>query len=103
MGTVALLERLHWLGHDTFRLDGPPTIYFDPLNLKGAPPKADIVLISHEHFDHCSPDDVKRISGRGTVIVAAAEAAKKLHGDVRVLRPGEEITIAGVEIEAVAA
>jgi len=103
MSTVALLERLHWLGHDSFRLDGPPTIYFDPLNLKGSPPKADIVLISHEHFDHCSPDDVKRISGPGTVIVAAADAAKKLHGDVRVLRPGERITVAGVEIEAVPA
>lgn len=103
MGTVALLERLHWLGHDSFRLDGPPTIYFDPLNLKGSPPKADIVLISHEHFDHCSPDDVKRVSGPGTVIVASADAAKKLRGDVRVLRPGEKITVAGVEIEALPA
>lgn len=103
MDAVTLLERLHWLGHDSFRLDGPPTIYFDPLNLKGSPPRADIVLVSHEHFDHCSPDDVKRISGPDTVIVAAADAAKKLRGDVRVLRPGERITVAGVEIEAVPA
>ncbi len=103
MSAVTLLDRLHWLGHDSFRLDGPPTIYFDPLNLKGSLPKADIILISHEHLDHCSPDDVKRISGPETVIVAPAEAAKKLRGDVRVLRPGERITVAGVEIEAVPA
>ncbi len=100
---VNLLERLHWLGHASFRLDGPPTIYFDPWKLEGEPPQADIVLVSHEHFDHCSPEDVERISGPGTVIVANPGAAKDLRGDVRVLRPGERTTVGEVEIEAVPA
>jgi L-ascorbate metabolism protein UlaG (beta-lactamase superfamily) len=98
-----LLERLHWLGHASFRLDGPPTIYFDPWNLKGPLPQADIVLISHEHHDHCSPEDVARISGPGTVIVASTGAVPRLRGDVRALRPGERTTVAEVEIEAVPA
>jgi L-ascorbate metabolism protein UlaG (beta-lactamase superfamily) len=101
--TVRLLERLHWLGHASFRLDGPPTIYFDPWKLKGKPAQADIVLISHEHHDHCSPEDVEQISGPGTVIVANAEAAKRVRGDVRVLSPGEQTRIGEVEIEAVPA
>jgi len=101
--SVGLLERLHWLGHASFRLDGPRTIYFDPWNLKGRPPQAHIVLVSHEHHDHCSPKDVERISGPGTVIVASPGAAKKLRGDVRVLRPGERTTVGNVEIEAVPA
>lgn len=101
--SVNLLNRLHWLGHDTFRLDGPPTIYFDPLRLKGPLPQADIILISHDHFDHCSPGDVKRITGPGTVIVASLPAAKKLGGSVRVLRPGERTAVGEVEIEAVPA
>jgi L-ascorbate metabolism protein UlaG (beta-lactamase superfamily) len=101
--SVSLLERLHWLGHASFRLDGPPTIYFDPWRLKGGLPQADIILVSHEHDDHCSPKDVKRIRGPQTVIVASAEAAKKLRGDVRVLRPGERLTVGEVEITAVPA
>jgi L-ascorbate metabolism protein UlaG (beta-lactamase superfamily) len=101
--SVKLLERLHWLGHDTFRLDGPPTIYFDPLRLKGRLPQADLILVSHEHSDHCSPGDVKRIAGPGTVIVASLLAAKRFGGSVCVLRPGERTTVGDVEIEAVPA
>jgi L-ascorbate metabolism protein UlaG (beta-lactamase superfamily) len=100
---VGLLERLHWLGHASFRLDGPPTIYFDPWKLKGQPPLADVILISHEHHDHRSPQDVKRITGPGTVIVASHGAAKELRGDVRTLRAGERTTVGEVEIEAVPA
>ncbi|HUX77881.1 MAG TPA: MBL fold metallo-hydrolase [Anaerolineae bacterium] len=100
---VGLLERLHWLGHASFRLDGPPTIYFDPWRLKGQPPQADVILISHEHHDHCSPQDVKRITGPGTVIVASHGAAKGLRGDVRTLRAGERTTVGEVEIEAIPA
>jgi L-ascorbate metabolism protein UlaG (beta-lactamase superfamily) len=100
---VGLLERLHWLGHASFRLDGPPTIYFDPWRLKGQPPLADVILISHEHHDHCSPQDVKRISGPRTVIVASHGAAEKLRGDVRTLRAGERTTVGEAEIEAVPA
>ncbi len=100
---VNLLERLHWLGHASFRLDGPPTIYFDPWKLKGRPPRADVILISHEHMDHCSPEDVKRISKPGTVIVANPGAAEKLGGDARSLRPGERTTVGEVEIKAVPA
>lgn len=103
MDKLVLLERLHWLGHDSFRLDGPPTIYFDPLNLKGQPPLADLILISHEHHDHCSPDDVERIRGPKTTIVASAGVARKLGHGVRVVRPGDRVTIGGVEIEAVPA
>jgi L-ascorbate metabolism protein UlaG (beta-lactamase superfamily) len=97
-----LVSKLHWLGHDSFRLDGPPIIYFDPWKLKGKPPMADLVLVSHEHHDHCSPGDVKKVSGPDTVVVAASTAAQQLPG-AQVVRPGDHLTASGVEIEAVRA
>ena len=102
MKPEALIDRLHWLGHDSFRLDGPPVIYFDPWKLHGRQVPADLVLISHDHFDHCSPDDVKKVTGPKTVIVAGGSAAAKLPG-ARAVKPGDRLTVAGVEIEAVPA
>ena len=102
MNAKELVERLDWLGHDSFRLDGPPVIYFDPWKLSGKQPVADLVLVSHEHHDHCSPEDVKKVSGPGTVVVAAAAAAQQLPG-ARAVRPGDRLTVDGVEIEAVRA
>ncbi|MBN2394745.1 MAG: MBL fold metallo-hydrolase [Anaerolineae bacterium] len=102
MNAQELVKKLHWLGHDSFRLDGPPVIYFDPWKLEGKLPTADLVLVSHQHGDHCSPDDIKKISGPGTVVVANHLAAKELPG-ATMMRPGDTLSIAGVEIEAVPA
>jgi len=100
MNAKELVDRLVWLGHDSFRLEGPSVIYFDPWKLSGEPPVADLVLVSHEHHDHCSPEDVAKISGPDTVVVAAAKAAERLPG-ARAVRPGEHLTAAGVEVETV--
>jgi L-ascorbate metabolism protein UlaG (beta-lactamase superfamily) len=102
MDAKGLVDKLHWLGHDSFRLDGPPGIYFDPWKLSGRLPTADLVLVSHEHHDHCSPDDVAKVSGPNTVVVAATTAAAQLRG-AQAVRPGDSLTAAGVEIEAVRA
>jgi L-ascorbate metabolism protein UlaG (beta-lactamase superfamily) len=102
MNADGLVNRLHWLGHDSFRLEGPPIIYFDPWKLTGQHAIADLVLVSHEHADHCSPEDVKRVSGPDTIIVCNAGSAEKLPG-ARTVTPGERLAVAGVEIEAVRA
>lgn len=103
-----ILEHLRYLEHASFRLDGPPTIYFDPTNLKGEVIPADIILISHEHNDHYAPAILKQISTAETIIIANAMVAAKLEranipGEIRVLKPGEETTIGEVEIETVPA
>jgi L-ascorbate metabolism protein UlaG (beta-lactamase superfamily) len=98
-----MLSHLHWLGHSSFRLEGPPTIYFDPWQLPADSPPADLILVSHEHHDHCSPNDVAAVRQQDTTVVANPSAAKKLGGPVTVLRPGQRTTAAGVEIVAVPA
>lgn len=98
-----MTEHLHWLGHDSFRIDGPPVVYVDPFQLAAGAPAADIILITHDHFDHCSPDDVARIRGPKTVVLGPQAVASKLPGSVQVIAPGEKRTVAGVEISAVPA
>ena len=106
MSAKELIGKLHWLGHDSFRLDGPPVIYFDPWKLSPVEgqrlPVADLVLISHEHHDHCSPDDVKSVSGPDTVVLASTSAATKLPG-AQAVTPGERVVVAGVDVETVRA
>jgi len=64
-----MLEHVHWLGHDTFRIDGSSTIYIDPWKLPAGQPPADAILVTHDHYDHLSLADIDRVSGPGTVIV----------------------------------
>jgi L-ascorbate metabolism protein UlaG (beta-lactamase superfamily) len=97
-----LIKRLAWLGHDSYRVDGDLTFYFDPYEIEEGK-DADIILISHEHFDHCSPADVAKIQKDDTVIVTDVASAAKLKGDVTTMRPGDRVTVQGVDIEAVPA
>jgi L-ascorbate metabolism protein UlaG (beta-lactamase superfamily) len=95
-----IAKKIVWLGHDSFRIDASKTVYFDPYQIS-SDPKADLILITHEHFDHCSPDDVAKIQQPGTIIVTEKDSARKLTGDIRVIKPGDSIRVNGVEIEAV--
>ena len=101
-GVGTMIKNIHWLGHDSFKVVGEKVIYTDPFKLKRKD-TADIVLITHEHFDHCSPEDIKKIQGLNTVIVTTSDCAQKLSGKIKVVRPGDKINVEGTEIEAVPA
>lgn len=98
----SFVEKIHWLGHDSFRVDGAKTLYFDPFQI-GKGPGADLIFISHDHFDHCSPEDVEKIRKESTVIITEKDSAKRLKGDIRILKPGEKMEVEGVKIAAVPA
>jgi L-ascorbate metabolism protein UlaG (beta-lactamase superfamily) len=107
MADAAAIERmvksLHWLGHDSFRLDtGIGPIYFDPFQISGGPTAA-VVLCSHDHFDHCVPEEIAKVAGPKTVVVTESVCAAKLTGEVRVLKPGQSMEVQGVGIRAVPA
>jgi len=96
----AFADKITWLGHDGFRIEAGKTIYFDPYQIAGGP-VADLILVSHEHFDHCSPEDIDKIQGPETIIVTEKDSAKKLTGDIRVMKPGDALDLGDVKIEAV--
>jgi len=104
--------RFHWFGHDGYKLtlSGKTIIYIDPYQISKSHHNkndADIILISHNHFDHFSMDDLRHIIGNNTTIVSAKECIDQLRNvraaEIKGVAPGEKLTVLGVPIETVAA
>ncbi len=97
-----MAKKIQWLGHDTFKISsGSTIIYTDPFKLAEGGDKADIILITHDHFDHCEPADVAKIQKDGTVIVAPSACAAKLKGSIKTVKPGDKVEVKGIPIEVV--
>lgn len=58
------------LFHSSIRIWGTKVIYFDPYKIEGEPNDADIIFITHDHFDHFSPEDILKVANENTIIVA---------------------------------
>jgi L-ascorbate metabolism protein UlaG (beta-lactamase superfamily) len=108
--------QITWTGHDGFRIRGTNsqnnqlTVYIDPYQLASKYKKrndADVVLLTHDHFDHLSMDDLKQIINNNTSILSATECVEKLAGlkvkEISGIKPGEKSIIKGLTIEAVPA
>ena len=65
---MEVLDQIRWYGHDTFRIDLGKVVYTDPFKVKHSD-TADIILVSHEQ-DHCSTEDIAKLSSSDTVVVA---------------------------------
>jgi L-ascorbate metabolism protein UlaG (beta-lactamase superfamily) len=101
-----LLEEVVWLGHSGFRINvGTATIYIDPYRIGADEPKADLILITHQHYDHFSIQDLERLRKDDTQVLAPPAVAERLDGNVHSLRAGEvfETDIHGVDVRAVPA
>ncbi|TLX92820.1 MAG: MBL fold metallo-hydrolase [Thaumarchaeota archaeon] len=98
--------KIRWYGHDTFSIESDVRIFFDPYKLSKQS-EADLILISHDHFDHLSLEDLQKISTTKTTIVAAKECVNKITGiafkEKMGIAPGEEKTVNGIRIRAISA
>ena len=94
-----------WLAHAGFRIKAAGrTIYVDLEKHGDASERADLVLVTHSHTDHCDPDKIKQVRTNNTVVIAPADCAKKIGGDTKTLRVGEETTVFdSIKIKAVEA
>ena len=94
---------LKWLGHASWKIKtSGKIIYIDPYEGE-YDEKADIILSTHHHDDHCKPDKIAIIKKDTTEIIAPPECGKKLGKEVTSLKPGEVIKLDEVLIEAVEA
>lgn len=72
---------IHWLGHSGFLIKTKEgkRIYIDPYNINlSSEEPADLILITHPHYDHCSLEDINKIVKKGTKIVGPADIQSKI-------------------------
>ena len=97
--------KIDWYGHASFKLsDGKLQIYIDPYLIPKEPVKADIILVTHEHYDHCAVDNIRKLLKPETVVVATGDCLSKL-SDVtsKSVKPNQSLEVKGVKIETVPA
>ncbi|RPJ01050.1 MAG: hypothetical protein EHM39_03880 [Chloroflexi bacterium] len=98
-----MIDQIQWLGHAGFRIQGPPQIYINPWRVARSAVPADVILVTNDLFDHCSPADVEKLCDVNTLVIASAEAASLLGDYVTVIRPWQCINHGGACITAVSA
>jgi L-ascorbate metabolism protein UlaG (beta-lactamase superfamily) len=99
-----MLERFTWLKNSAFRWDGEGmVVYIDPWGTRDDDPPADVVFVTHGHYDHFDRDDIARIRKDGTKFVAPPDVADELTGEVTTVSPGDALEVAGVRIQTVPA
>ncbi len=103
--------RIQWLGHSGFLLEGDgKKVYIDPFEISEEPAfddKADILLITHEHFDHCSPEDIRKVRRSDSTTLIPENCSLEFRGDARRVAEGDNLAdgleIKGTRIEVVPA
>jgi L-ascorbate metabolism protein UlaG (beta-lactamase superfamily) len=104
---VRMTISVKWLGHSSFQIRINDKVIYVDLKKYGkvveTSEKADIILVTHNHGDHCSPPKIQSLRKKDTVVIAPKNCASRIGGNVRTIKPGEEITVANITIEAVEA
>jgi L-ascorbate metabolism protein UlaG (beta-lactamase superfamily) len=99
-----MLERFTWFRQAALRWAGDGrTVYIDPWGTPPDAPSADLILITHAHFDHFQPEEIERLSTPATKVAAPHDVARELGGDVTPVAPGESHEVAGVRFTTVPA
>lgn len=99
---------IKWLGHAGFMVKNKSVIYIDPFNIGEGREKADIILITHSHYDHCSLADIEKIVKDGTKLFFPVDCQSvigriKIPVKMEIVQPLQEVNLGGVKISTLPA
>lgn len=97
-----MIESIQWLGHGSILIQGPPIIYINPWRVVRTAFHPDVILIGHDHYDHCSTADVNKLRGPETRVIGNERVANQIEG-VTILRAWNSMTIDRCNIKAIPA
>jgi len=99
--------KIKLLGHASFQIEAKGKVIYIDLKKYGkvaeTSEKADVILVTHAHADHCSAEKINRVRTKDTVVFASKQSISKIGGTVKTLRPNEEAKIGDIKIKAIEA
>lgn len=95
-----------FLGHSGFLIKTElKTIIIDPYNVSQNTPQADLILITHPHYDHCSIKDIQKLAKPTTTVIIPADAQSKItkieNLHLEIIEPGDTLEIQNIKVQAV--
>lgn len=106
---MSIAKKIELLTHSSIRIKGKNTIYIDPYKIEEETHDADIILVTHEHHDHFSPEDIAKIQKKGTRLVVPDKMKEKAsqivleEGKLITIRAGEIRELKNIMVEAIPA
>lgn len=97
-----MIDCIRWLGHGSFAIDGPPLIYINPWRVVRSIFLADVILVSHDHYEHFSLADIEKLRGPETVVITNESVGAQVEG-ATILHPWQSITVDRARITAIPA
>ena len=93
--------------HAAVKIKGELVIYLDPFGLPDNSESANLIFITHEHHDHCSPKDLKKIITKNTTIIATPMCEEELKNlevkEIIYVKPSDNLEVKNIKIEVVPA
>ncbi len=109
MGSFSIQDlEIKWSGHAGFEFKNNKIIYIDPFQIE-TEDKADVILLTHSHYDHCSINDIRKIIKDDTMIITVADCQSKLAPiadkvkNITLVKPGDKLKISALDLEVVPA
>lgn len=103
-----MLKNIEWLGHSTIKINNQnQVIYIDPYNIKQDYNNADIIFITHSHYDHFSEDDIRKVQKEETVIIITEDLYQKvldlgfIKGNIFVVRPNKSYKVHNIKFDTI--
>ena len=97
------LDGITWYRGSSIRIrEGGMEVHVDPLGVDEAS-EADFILLTHPHYDNFSEEDIARVRGEETVLIAPASMKKQLDDADHLMRPGDMLQLDAFDVLAVPA
>lgn len=104
-----MLENIEVLCHSSIRINKEKVIYIDPFKIDKDYNDADIIFITHDHYDHYSEEDIDKVKKEDTIIVVPEELLTKLlkkginKNYIITVEPNKQYIVEGIKFETIPA